>query len=392
MSEATAVQSALGASNALWCLECGKCTANCPIARHNGGYSPRRIMGKALTGTNGDLTDDVMQWSCLACGMCEPRCPANVSFSNLLQAVRGETLPEKKTWPSCTHGGTLHALMRKMADPDMKQDRLHWLDDDLEVAETGDVLLFVGCAPYYSAYFGYLDVDILDSTRSAIRILNRVGIKPVLMQEERCCGHDLLWVGDRDNYEKLGALNVEAITASGAKQVITTCAECYRTLQLDYPRDFGKPSWSVQHISEFIAAKIESGEISFPDKGDDSENPQTMTYQDPCRLGRHAGVFEEPRTVLQEIPGLELVEMDRNREGALCCGTSSWINCDITSKQIQAARLTSAKSTGASTLVTSCPKCRIHFKCALQDGLLAKNAAIEIKDLAVVAAEAMQEG
>ncbi|MGD8816354.1 MAG: (Fe-S)-binding protein [Acidobacteriota bacterium] len=384
----TPLKQAMVDNRGLWCLECGKCTANCPIARHNGGYSPRRIMGMALTGDDGPLTSDVSQWSCLACGMCEPRCPANVSFSNLLQRVRAETLPEKKSWPSCTHGGTLHALMRKMGEPEMKQDRLHWLDDDLEVAEEGEVLLFVGCAPYYSAYFQYLDADILDSTRSAIKILNHVGIKPVLLSDERCCGHDLLWVGDNDNYRKLGTLNVEAITASGAKKVVTTCAECYRTLKLDYPRDFGRQSWSVQHISEFIAEKVDAGEIAFNGSG----TKGTVTYQDPCRLGRHSGVYDEPRTVLDNIPDVELVEMERNREGSLCCGTSSWINCDITSKQIQAARLTSAKKTGAQTLVTSCPKCRIHFKCALQDGLLAKTAAIEIKDLAVVAAEALQEG
>jgi Fe-S oxidoreductase len=374
-------------TNALWCLECGKCTANCPISRHADGYSPRRVMGMALTGEDGALESDVSQWSCLACGMCEPRCPANVSFTNLLRQVRAETLPAKKSWPSCTHGGTLHALMRKMTSPEMEQNRLQWVDDDLEIAETGDVLLFVGCAPYYSAYFKYLDIDSLDSTRSAIKILNHVGIKPVLLSDERCCGHDLLWVGDGDSYEKLGALNVAAIEASGAKTVITTCAECYRTLKLDYPRDFGTQKWSVQHISELLAEKIGSGEIAF----DGTAAEEVMTYQDPCRLGRHAGVFEEPRTVLREIPGLELVEMDRNREGSLCCGTSSWINCDITSKKIQAARLSGAKATGADTLVTSCPKCHIHFKCALQDDLLAKTAAIEIKDLAVVAAEAIQE-
>jgi len=380
-------QKALTDTRALFCLECGKCTANCPISRHNGGYSPRRIMGKALTGENGDLTSDVSQWSCLACGMCEPRCPANVSFSNLLKEVRTQTLPEKKSWPSCTHGGTLHSLMRKMTEPEMEQNRLQWVDDDLEIAETGDVLLFVGCAPYYNAYFKYLDVDTLASTKAAIKILNHVGIKPVLLSDERCCGHDLVWVGDGENYQKLGALNIEAIAASGAKTVITACAECYRTLKLDYPKDFGKQDWSVQHISEFIAAKVEAGEIEFAD----SDTNEVMTYQDPCRLGRHSGVYDEPRAVLNEIPGLELVEMDRNREGSLCCGTSSWINCDLTSKKIQAARLTSAKATGAETLVTACPKCQIHFKCALQDGLLAKNAAIEIKDLAVITAEAMQE-
>lgn len=381
------LQQALKDSHSLWCLECGKCTANCPISRYNGGYSPRRIMGMALAGDHQPLKSDVSQWSCLACGMCEPRCPVDVGFANLLQRVRAETLPEKKTWPSCTHGGTLHALMRKMAAPDMEQNRLQWVDDDLEIAETGDVLLFVGCAPYYNAYFSYLDVDTLESTRAAIKILNHVGIAPVLLSDERCCGHDLLWVGDRENYEKLGALNIEAIKASGAHTVITACAECYRTLKLDYPGDFGKQTWSVQHISEFIAEKVATGEIEFSN----AATKEVMTYQDPCRLGRHAAVYEEPRAVLQAIPGLELVEMDRNREGSLCCGTSSWINCDLTSKKIQAARLTSAKATGADTLVTCCPKCHIHFKCALQDGLLAKTAAIEIKDLAVVAAEAIQE-
>lgn len=381
------IQQAMRDTHSLWCLECGKCTANCPISRHNGGYSPRRIMGMALTGDHEPLKSDVSQWSCLACGMCEPRCPVDVSFTSLLQRVRAEALPEKKSWPSCTHGGMLHALMRKMAAPDLDQNRLQWVDDDLEIAETGDVLLFVGCAPYYNAYFKYLDVDTLDSTRSAIKILNRVGISPVLLSDERCCGHDLLWVGDREHYEKLGALNIEAIAASGAKTVITTCAECYRTLKLDYPRDFGEQEWSVGHISELIAEKVDAGELEF--SATDTE--KVVTYQDPCRLGRHSGVYDEPRAVLREIPGLELVEMDRNREGSLCCGTSSWINCDLTSKKIQAARLTSAKATGADTLVTCCPKCHIHFKCALQDGLLAKTAAIEIKDLAVVVAEAMQE-
>ena len=387
-TSSVAVQQAMTDTRGLYCLECGKCTANCPISRHSGGYSPRRIMGMALTSENGSLSSDTTQWSCLACAMCEPRCPANVSFSNLLKEVRAETLPEKKSWPSCTHGGTLHALMRKMTSPEMEQNRLQWVDDDLEIAETGDVLLFVGCAPYYNAYFKYLDVDTLDSTRAAIKILNNVGIKPVLLSDERCCGHDLLWVGDGENYKKLGNLNIEAIKASGAKTIITACAECYRTLKLDYPKNFGAQPWSVQHISEFIAEKVDAGEITFT--GAESKD-EVMTYQDPCRLGRHSGVYDEPRAVLGEIPGLELVEMERNREGSLCCGTSSWINCDLTSKKIQAARLNSAKATGADTLVTACPKCQIHFKCALQDGLLAKTAAIEIKDLAVITAEAMQE-
>jgi heterodisulfide reductase subunit D len=388
MIEYLAVERALGPTKAFNCLECGKCTANCPVARFNGGLSPRRMLGRALSGSMEALLSDDSMWSCLTCSMCEPRCPADVNFTDLLRIVRSEALPARKSWPVCTHDETPHTWMRSMTSPILEQRRLEWLPDDVEVAEEGDVLLFVGCAPYYDAYFKSLEVSTVDSAIASISLLNKVGIVPAVLNEERCCGHDLLWTGDKANYEKLAELNAEAIRASGATTIITACAECFRTLKLDYPETLGTDEWKVQHISEFIAEKVDSGELAHSN-GSGNGKP-VVTYQDPCRLGRHSGVYDAPRQVIDEID-LELVEMERSGEGALCCGVNSWINCDLTSKKIQAARLTSAKETGADMLLTSCPKCLIHFKCALQDEALAKRANIEIRDLSVVAAEAMVE-
>ena len=388
MIEYLAVERGLGTSKAFNCLECGKCTANCPVARYNGGLSPRRMLGRALSGSMEALLSDDSMWSCLACSNCEPRCPADVSFTSLLRTVRTEALPARKSWPVCTHDETPHTWMRSMTSPILEQRRLEWLPDDVEVAEEGDVLLFVGCAPYYDAYFKSLEVNTVDAAIASIRLLNKVGIVPVVLKDERCCGHDLLWMGDEVNYRKLAELNAEAIRASGATTIISACAECFRTLKMDYPEALGTDKWKVQHISEFIAEKIESGELANINRSDNGK--PAVTYQDPCRLGRHAGVYDAPRRVVEEL-GLNLAEMERHGEGALCCGVSAWINCDLTSKRIQAARLTSAKDTGADMLLTSCPKCLIHFKCALQDEVLAERANIEIRDLSVVAAEAMVE-
>ena len=107
-----------------------------------------------------------------------------------------------------------------------------------------------------------------------------------------------------------------------------------------------------------------------------------ITFQDPCRLGRHMGVYDAPRTVLDRIPGLELREMGRNRNMATCCGTNAWVNCDQNSKRIQLDHLREVKELGCDLLVTSCPKCEIHFRCAMSDRNLEEDVAVELMDFA----------
>jgi Fe-S oxidoreductase len=139
----------------------------------------------------------------------------------------------------------------------------------------------------------------------------------------------------------------------------------------------------MQHMAQLIDEQVEAGNLDF------KKNGQSLTYHDPCRLGRQMGVIDEPRRVLAAISGGGLMEMERSGRNAICCGTSSWMNCTMTSKKIQSNRLAEAGRTGAKTLVTACPKCRIHFECTKTDPNLPGESRIEIKDLAVVAAEAL---
>ena len=151
------------------------------------------------------------------------------------------------------------------------------------------------------------------------------------------------------------------IKKSGARKIITSCPECYRTIKSDYADLFGKLPFEVIHISEFIASKFEENSINL------DVEPGTVTFQDPCRLGRHMNIYDAPRQAMEHLQGLELHEMAHHHKRALCCGVSGWMNCSQVSKQIQANRLQEAKSSGADVLVTSCAKCQIHFNCALKD-------------------------
>ena len=137
------------------------------------------------------------------------------------------------------------------------------------------------------------------------------------------------------------------------------------------------------HLSQLLAEKVAEGELKF------RRLVKKVTYHDPCRLGRFSGIYDEPRTVIDAIPGVELVEMPRNRTGALCCGTQAWMNCGTINKQIQSERLREASATGAEVLLTSCPKCQIHFRCAMHDGRLGEELGIEIEDVTSLAAKAL---
>jgi Fe-S oxidoreductase len=273
--------------------------------------------------------------------------------------------------------------MRIMAGSDHPQERLDWVTDDMKIAEKGDLGYFVGCLPYFDALFSDLESNSLEIARSTVRVLNLLGVEPVLFKDERCCGHDLLWGGDVENFRALAERNVQMIRDSGVKTVVTACPECYRTLAADYREAVGPLGFEVVYITEFLvdySAKIKEalGSVN-----------RTASFQDPCRLGRHMGIFDSPREMIEAIPGLEFREMRKNRRGAICCGTSAWQNCDAVSKRIQADRLLGAHDLGADLMITSCPKCYIHFKCALQGESIPEDKKIEVKDLMVVLAEAM---
>jgi Fe-S oxidoreductase len=260
--------------------------------------------------------------------------------------------------------------MRLMANPAINQRRLEWLSGEYRTSDQSNVLFFVGCAPYFEHIFDF-EAKTVDIARDSLKVLNFFGIEPRLLPNEKCCGHDLLWTGDLDTFERLAEQNAAMIREAEVSKIIFSCPECYRTFKKDYS-DYVDIDCELQHISEFVAERIgQDGALR--------QIKKRVTYHDPCRLGRHLGIYEPPRRVLQAIPGIELVEMEQNREESLCCGTSAFTNCGAGSKQILAERLLEAKATGAETMVTTCPKCQIHFQCAMVSKGEEKGANIEIE-------------
>jgi Fe-S oxidoreductase/coenzyme F420-reducing hydrogenase delta subunit len=379
------IHSILKRTNALYCQECGKCSSSCPITRLDPQYSPRLAVEKALMGQQDAVLTDKGLWSCLTCYLCRERCPLDIEYDELIRTVRSKATANGIVG-NCSHEGVLYSLSRLMANPETQQNRMSWVPQNAEIAKTGDVLYFAGCLPYFNVIFDDIGVNNVEIAQSMLKILNAAGIKPVLMENERCCGHDLSFSGDLEGLERLAKLNMAAIKETGASTVVTTCPECYRTLKTDYAELVGKPKLEVFHASEFLSNLIDSGKIKF-----DGKFGKKVSYQDPCRLGRHMGVYDAPRKVITSIPGLELVEMERNREGAICCGVSAWMGCGRHSKQMQIERLSEAKGTTADLLVTACPKCQIHFNCAMSEKMPVKkeDVAIETCDLSVLVARAM---
>lgn len=364
------------------CYDCGKCTASCPVARVGGTTSPRRHVNLAGSGDRSGALDSAALFSCLTCALCDSRCPAKVSYTELVRGLR-ELAHDEGREPACPHGGALQSLMRMMARGATRQDRLGWLTPDLKVEPaTGEVFFWSGCTPYYDAFFPELKLETLNGTRAAVRILNALGLTPVVAADERCCGHDLLWNGDRDDFERLAHHNVALVESSGAKLLVTPCAECARTWRIDYAPFFAAKPPRVLHLAELIAER--AGELPFK-----TSRARRVTFQDPCRLGRHLGIYNAPRAALAAVPGVELAEMRRNRAGAACCAGSSWSSCDRFAKALQVERLEEARATGAEVLLTACPKCQIHLRCAMRDPKLGSRITIEIRDIAEVVAEAL---
>ncbi len=365
------------------CYDCGKCTATCPVARVGGCVSPRRSVLAANLGQEESLLADAGLSACLTCSLCDRRCPVEVDYTRLVQRLR-ELAHDEQVEPECPHGGALQSVMRMMARGGTGQDRLGWLGTDVATdPKQGPVFYWTGCGMYYDAFFPELGVVTTRGMRAAITLMNRLGITPVVSPDERCCGHDLLWNGDRTNFELLARHNVALVAASGAKQLVTSCAECLRTWKLDYAPFLEGMRLEVLHISELVAAHLSQLPLK-------SNGVQRITFQDPCRMGRHLGLYAPPRRVLGSLPGVELTEMRRSGPAAICCAGGTWSHCDRFAKQIQVDRLREARATGAQVVVTACPKCQIHFRCAMRDPKLGEGIEIEMKDVAELVADGLQ--
>ncbi|MFQ5885345.1 MAG: (Fe-S)-binding protein, partial [Thermoplasmata archaeon] len=229
-----------------------------------------------------------------------------------------------------------------------------------------DYLLFVGCAPSY-------DPRNQKVARALVEVLNKAGVSfGVLGTEERCCGDSARRIGDEQAFGTVAERNVRKFEEMGVESVVAISPHTFHTLKNDY-REFGG-ELEVVHHTQLLAELVDEGKL-VPGRLE-----KKVTYHDPCYLGRHNGVYEEPRKVLESIPGLELVEMERNREFSLCCGGGGgrfWTETP-SDERFSNLRVEEAVGTNANLLVTGCPFCVLNFEDSAK--ALGKEIELPIKD------------
>jgi len=364
------------------CYDCGKCTPVCPVNLGDSLYSPR-LLGQAALVDPGPALQSAL-WDCLTCGACREACPMGVDFPGFVRDARA-LLPGDAVARECSHGGALQTIQRLTADP-RRQNRLGWVPEGAAWARQGATLLFTGSAPYYDRYFDYLGASASAAPAAALRIMNRLGIAPVLLEQERSSGHDLLFAGDAEGFCRLARLNADAMRDAGISRVVTTCAESYHVMAFHYRRVVPDFTADVEHFLPFLERELAGRDVEF------TPLPGRVTYHDPCRLGRMSGILDPPRRLLARIPGLEVAEMRHNGSKALCCGTSAWVRCGATNKAIQLARLEEAAATGSGTLATACPKCVIHLRCAQADLPAGPRKSLALADITELLAQSLAPG
>jgi len=263
---------------------------------------------------------------------------------------------------------------------ELHQNRWDWLPFKKEkLPKTAEYVFFVGCTSSYRQK---------QIAKATVNILEKLGLDYTVMcrpgMDEWCCGSPLQRTGQEDKAKTVAEHNLEAIKKTGAKKVITSCSGCYKMISKDYKElyDLDYDFEIVQSV-QFLLDLVKKGELEFA-------NPVNMkvTYHDPCHLGRHMGVFEAPRELLKSIPGIELVEMERNREYAWCCGAGGGVRAaypDIT-MFASTNRIKEAEDTGADALVSACPFCWR----GLHDAIEEKGSKLEIFDVVELVEKAMK--
>ena len=339
-------------SNVQACYQCGKCTSICPMRRVS-KTSPRSSIYNA--GVYGLDTKDI--WTCLTCGLCPIGCPQQVDFLRFIQEER-----EGKQPLEVAHLGVFTELAELSSR----------LNGNVPAKSESKYGYFPGCVDSLGLFLHDVKTDFGAITTSSLKLLEKLGIKPQVM-DMKCCGHDALWQGKKDVFDRLKNYNTKYIKDIGIDTLITSCAECYRTFSKDYETGI-----RVVHISELLdklGLKIDA----------------EVTYHDPCRLGRHMGMYDAPRKALASN-GVRLKEMEHSKENALCCGVSSFMNCNEQTKALRIARMDEAEATGAKTLITTCSKCLAHFNCLKNEKEAVKKYDLDVVDLTVFLARQLEAG
>ncbi|MDZ4163695.1 MAG: (Fe-S)-binding protein [Smithellaceae bacterium] len=353
------------------CYQCGTCSGTCPWTPIS-EFNIRKLVRMSQLGLEG--IEDLM-WSCSTCKFCVDRCPRGVEIIDLVTTVRnvyagGGLLPQ-----------TLRVLTGSLSsrgnpwsgDPEKRND---WAAGKYPLYAPGtEYLLWTCCTGCY-------DQRNIAVSRAVAEILNQAGLSWGLPGvEAQCCGESVRKVGDLDLFDRLKEANLDLIKGLGVKKIIAISPHCYHTFWKEYGGDY-----EVIQITELLAKLLKEGRLA-PKK---DFGGLKATYHDPCYLGRHSGLYDAPREVLQALPGVELVEMDRIREGSICCGGGGglWVE-RMKGERLSDFRIEEALDVGARTIVTSCPYCIAM----LDDSIRTANAEdrITLKDLSEILLESLEE-
>ena len=318
------------------------------------------------------LTDVI--YTCLSCGACKEICPEKIDVCGITRNLREEVFQRKLQPPKIRE--LQLALVKRHNLFNEEKPRSTWADE-FDLPQKAETLYFAGCSDSYT---------YPQTAKACVRILQKAGKNiAYLGEKEWCCGAPAFWSGNNKLFEQIVRHNLAAIDSSGAKEVIVGCAVCYNMIKTNYPK-FAKVPFKISHISQFIAESIREGQIKFVKPFN-----RKLTYHDPCHLGREEKIYEEPRTIIKQIPGVKFVEMERNRQAAWCCGEGVVVNAlfpNLTRK-ISAERIEEARRAGAEAIVTCCPGCAATLNKSAAWVKSREGIEIPVLELPVLVAEAM---
>jgi Fe-S oxidoreductase len=368
------------------CADCGRCSDQCPANAVGRPLSPRALSvksrdyvfhhypmwGAASDGVPlaGGLYSEDEIWSCTTCGACEAECPLLVEYIDKIVDLRRGLVEDGKA-PQSLHKPLKALESRGNPFGKMEKKRADWSQGTAPLLNGGGsagTLYFVDSITSY-------DDRIQSIGRATARILGKLdGDFGILGAKERDSGHDVRRFGEETLFQALREHNSEAIRASGVRRIVTADPHAFNALRHDY-RDIPP----VEHISQAVAGAVREGRVQW-----NAVEGGVYAYHDPCYLGRHNGVYDDPREVLDSIPGLKRVEMQRCRDRSFCCGGGG-LALFYEAKEEQrmgVRRVQMAAEAGANVIVTACPFCMVNVEDAIKvAGMEGQMTAIDLAEL-----------
>lgn len=371
------------------CIYCGFCRLGCPTfsvtQRESRNARGRNVLAFNLMNGSLDLSMELAEafYTCTTCQACTYFCPARIRVDEIVEETR-KKLYDAGFIPEPLIG--VRDNIRKTGNvyASAEEGRIEIYPKELrekvrkgELKAQAETLLFMGCVP------SYLDMKMVPSL---IKPLDAAQVDyTTLAVEENCCGFPLFLMGS-DEFESRAKELIEKIRATGAKELVTPCAGCYKTFVKLYPK-IGDLGLEVYHSVNYLEKLINEGRIKF--KGDLGKK---VTYHDPCDLGRTFQMFEEPRNILKQISGLEYVEMARNRLQARCCGGGGGVQANDPDMAVQMAeeRVRDALDVGAEIIVSGCAACKDNLRKGSKAIPKEERGKIRIMDITEIVANAME--